>query len=157
VTQKYPAAIDALAVEKKTGSVYPAPLNEAVKGRARARLGDLFGLDQFGVNLVTLAPGAWSSHRHHHQTEDEFIYVLEGEVVLRDDDGEHVLKPGMCAGFKASSGIGHHLKNHGSAPVTYLEIGSRLAKDRVTYPDVDMRAEKDDGTWRITKKDGSAF
>jgi uncharacterized cupin superfamily protein len=157
MNKKYPSVVDQAIVQRSTGSIYPAPLNEQVKGRARARLGDLFGLDQFGVNLVTLAPGAWSSHRHAHETEDEFVYVIEGEITLGDDAGDHLMTAGMCAGFKAATGNGHHLKNMSSAPASYLEIGSRYKKDHVTYSDVDMQASKQDGTWVVTKKDGTAF
>jgi uncharacterized cupin superfamily protein len=157
MTKKYPSVIDEKTVTRSTGSIYPPPLNEQVKGRSRARLGDLFGLDQFGVNVVTLAPGAWSSHRHAHQTEDEFIYVTDGEITLGDDDGHHVMTAGMCAGFKAGTGNGHHLKNLSAAPASYIEIGSRYVKDDVTYLDVDMHAAKTDGTWKVTKKDGTAF
>jgi uncharacterized cupin superfamily protein len=146
-------------VPRKTGSGYPAPYKEEVEGRARAVLGNLFGLDQFGVNIVTLAPGAWSSQRHWHQTEDEFVYVLEGELVLGDDAGDHVLKAGMCAGFKANNGNGHHLKNMSDKSATYLEVGSRKAEDTVTYSDIDMMALKEltASGWRFVKKDGSSF
>jgi uncharacterized cupin superfamily protein len=144
-------------VPRKTGTGYPAPHSAQVKGRARAVLGNLFGLDQFGVNFVTLAPGAWSSHRHWHEGEDEFIYVLDGEVVLVDDTGEHSMRPGMCAGFKAGNGNGHHLKNLSGAPASYLEVGTRFSSDSAHYSDIDMMAIKRDGVFRFAKKDGSNF
>jgi uncharacterized cupin superfamily protein len=155
---KVPAVVDANAVEKKRGSGYPEIYRNQVKDRARARLGDLFGLTQFGVNIVTLEPGSWSSHRHWHGKEDEFIYVVEGEVTLVDDDGPHVLRPGMCAGFKAGSGNGHHLQNNSKAPCTYLEVGTRADVDSVTYSDIDMKAVKArGGNWKFVKKDGTEF
>jgi uncharacterized cupin superfamily protein len=144
-------------VARKTGSGYPTPYNDAVKGRARAVLGNLFGLDQFGVNVVTLAPGAWSSQRHWHEGEDEFVYVLEGELVLVDDAGEHGMTPGMCAGFKAGIGNGHHLKNLSDTPASYLEIGTRLQADKAHYSDIDMVAIKEGGAFRFVKKDGGGF
>jgi uncharacterized cupin superfamily protein len=153
-----PAAVRVRDLPVKTGSLYPPPYNEKVTGRSRwAGLGNVFDIDQFGVNLVTLLPGAWSSQRHWHETEDEFIYVLEGEIVLADDTGDHVMTAGMCAGFKANSGNGHHLKNLSDEPALYLEVGSRKSKDKVTYSDIDMQAEKDNGPWLFTKKDGTGF
>jgi uncharacterized cupin superfamily protein len=155
---KAPSFIDTSKLEKKGGSGYPEQYRGQVINRARARIGDLFGLTQFGVNIVTLPPGSWSSHRHWHQNEDEFIHVLEGEITLVDDDGAHHLTPGMCAGFKAGNGNGHHLQNNSTAPATYLEVGTRSTSDRVVYPDVDMQAIKSPGeSWRFVKKDGSAF
>lgn len=144
-------------VVRKTSSGYPAPHIDAVKGRSRAVLGDLFGLDQFGINVVTLAPGAWSSQRHWHEGEDEFVYVLDGEVVLADDVGDHVMTLGMCAGFKANNGNGHHLKNLSDKPAIYLEIGTRLHNDKAHYSDIDMMAIKKEGAFRFVKKDGSGF
>ncbi len=155
--KKIPSAVKSDEVQRKTSSGYPPPLNEAVKGRARAALGNLFGLDQFGVNLVTLSPGSWSSHRHWHEGEDEFVYILDGELVLGDDSGDHLMTAGMCAGFKAGNGNGHHLKNMGNAPATYLEVGTRLRDDKARYSDVNMLAIKQAGEMRFVKKDGSAF
>jgi uncharacterized cupin superfamily protein len=155
---KTPSFVNANRLERKSGTGYPAPYRDQVKDRARARLGDLFGLDQFGVNVVTLPPGVWSSQRHWHTTEDEFVYILEGEVVLVDDDGDHVLTQGMCAGFKANTGNGHCLQNRSDKPATYLEVGTRAKTDHVTYSDVDMMAVKEEGgSWRFVKKDGSGF
>lgn len=152
-----PAVVDATQVPKVSGSKYPQQYAEAVQGRARAVLGNLFGLNQFGVNMVTLAPGSWSSHRHWHEGEDEFIYILEGEVLLTDDAGDHLMTAGQCAGFKAGNGNGHHLRNVGLKPVTYLEMGTRLQDDRAHYSDVDMQAVKAGGQFRFLRKDGSEF
>jgi uncharacterized cupin superfamily protein len=107
--------------------------------------------------VVTLKPGAWSSHRHWHAQEDEFVYVLEGEVTLVDDRGDHVMTPGMCAGFKANNGNGHNLKNLSNNNAVYLAVGTRKSADQVTYSDIDMLAVKDGGPWKFTKKDGSSF
>jgi len=141
----------------RSGTNYPSAMAAVVAGREKRVLGDAFGLDQFGVNLTTLAPGAASSHRHWHECEDEFIYVLDGEIIFLDDAGEHQLTTGMCAGFKAGVANGHCLINRSKAPVTYLEIGSRSSEERSTYPDVDLQGVKAGGKWSFTKKDGSAF
>jgi uncharacterized cupin superfamily protein len=155
---KSPAVIDTNTVEKRRSSGYPEVHKKEVMGCARARLGDLFDLTQFGVNMVTLEPGSWSSHRHWHDKEDEFIYVVEGEVTLVDNTGPHLLKRGMCAGFKAGNGNGHHLQNNSKAPCTYLEVGTRAPSDVVMYSDIDMKAvSAEGGGWRFVKKDGSAF
>lgn len=157
MNDKSPSTVNLAEITRKTGSGYPPPLNEEVKGRARAVLGNLFGLDQFGVNVVTLAPGAWSSHRHWHEGEDEFVYVLEGELVLADDAGDHVMTAGTCAGFKAGNGNGHHLKNLSNNPASYLEVGTRLINDKAHYSDVDLAAIKENGSFRFVKKDGSTL
>jgi uncharacterized cupin superfamily protein len=145
--------------EARTGSRYPAPFAEICMARTKHILGDQFGLDQFGVNLAIIEPGAWSAQRHWHKTEDEFIYMLEGELVLADDSGEHVLKPGMCAGFKANNGNGHCLKNLSDKRAVYLEVGTRAEEDHVVYSDIDMLAVKDatTGRFKFVKKDGSDF
>ncbi len=155
---KHPSFIDALTQEHRGGSGYPPAHAREVEGRARARLGDQFGLTQFGVNIVSLQPGAWSSQRHWHANEDEFIHVLSGEITLVNDEGAHILKPGMCAGFKAGNGNGHHLQNNTGSIATYLEVGSRANSDLVQYSDIDMQAIKEPGkNWRFVKKDGSGF
>ena len=112
-------------------------------GREKRALGNVFDLTQFGVNLTTLAPGTWSAHRHWHDNEDEFVFVVEGEITLIDDAGEHLLKPGMCAGFKAGVANGHHLVNKTKTPVTYLEIGTRAPREQAHYSDVDMLYVRD--------------
>jgi uncharacterized cupin superfamily protein len=150
-----PPAISAAAVDPRKGSNYPADLAKAVAGRAKRVLGDRFGLSQFGVNHVTLEPGAQSSHRHWHEQEDEFVYVLEGTITLLNDAGEHLLTPGMCAGFKAGVANGHCLVNRSDLPVTYLEVGTRSQTEVGHYPEVDLRVEKKEGKWTFTRKDGS--
>jgi len=147
--------IDKLKVDTYTG--YPEPFRQAVLGRERQRLGNAVGLDQFGVNLSRLKPGAASSQRHWHQNEDEFVYVLEGELVLCEDGGETVLKPGDAAGWKAGVANGHCLINRTSRDAVYLEIGSRAARESATYPDIDMRAERDDKGMRYVHKDGTPY
>ncbi len=144
-------------VQSRAGTNYPAAVAAAVAGREKRVLGDSFGLDQFGINLTTLAPGAASSHRHWHEREDEFIYMLDGEITLVDDAGEHRLTAGMCAGFKAGVANGHCLRNTSKAPATYLEIGTRSPEERSTYPDLDLKGVKANGKWLFTKKDGSSF
>jgi uncharacterized cupin superfamily protein len=119
--------LDPDSVTPRVGSIYPAPFAEPLKGREKRALGDAAGLSQFGVNLVTLQPGAWSSQRHWHENEDEFIYVLEGEVTLITDAGEQVLKPGLAAGFPAGKTNGHHLVNRSDKPARYFEVGTRAA------------------------------
>jgi len=136
---------------------YPAPFDRAVLGRERKRLGNAAGLDQFGVNLTTLKPGAASALRHWHQKEDELVYMLEGEVLLIEDDGETVLRPGDAAGFKADNSNGHHLVNRTDRDAWYLEIGTRSKHDRVEYPDVDMLVIRDDKGARYTHKNGEPY
>src|ERR1700728_4802746 len=121
-----------IPIDTRTG--YPPPLDRVVVGRERKRLGNAVGLDQFGVNLTTLKPGAASALRHWHEQEDEFVYVLEGELTLIEDGGETVLKSGEAAGFKANSGNGHCLVNKSNGDAVYLEIGTRSKYERVDYP-----------------------
>jgi uncharacterized cupin superfamily protein len=144
-----------LALDPSTN--YPDPFHRVVEGRARKRLGNAAGLDQFGVNLTTLKPGAASALRHWHEKEDEFVYILEGEVVLVENDGETVLKPGDAAGFKANDGIGHQLVNKSNRDVVYLEIGTRSKYEKVDYPDVDMMVVRDDNGMRYTHKNGKEY
>lgn len=152
-----PVALTAAAVPpraQRTG--YPADLAAKVAGREKRTLGDPFGLTNFGVNLTRLAPGAASSLRHAHRTQDEFVYILEGEPVLVTDAGETPLGPGMCAGFAAGTGDAHCLVNRGARDVVYLEIGDRSPGDAVTYPDDDLAARMgEDGKWRYSRKDGT--
>ena len=126
------------------GSMYPPPFNEPCLKRERKRLGDAAGLTQYGVNLLTLKPGVWSSQRHCHSHEDEFIYVLSGEVVMVSNDGEELLRAGDAAGFPAGTGDGHCLQNRSAADAVVLEIGSRMAADSVDYPDIDLILTADD-------------
>ena len=146
-------------VEPRTGTNYPDPFRARVQGRLKRALGDLFGLDQFGVNLTELPPGAFSALRHWHIHEDELVYVLEGEVTLITDAGEEVLRPGDCVGFKAGAADGHHLTNRSKGPVRYLEIGSRrFDVDAVVYPDDDLAVQPDgSGRHRMVRKDGTPY
>lgn len=131
--------LDAAAVEGLQGSTgYPVHCRARVAGRTKSKLGDLFGLKKFGVNITHLQPGAESALRHWHTRQDEFVYVLEGELVLITDAGEQVLRPGMCVGFPAGRPDGHHLVNRGPAVASYLEVGDRSAGDEAHYPDEDM-------------------
>jgi uncharacterized cupin superfamily protein len=149
----------AAEVEPRIGTNYPEPFRARVAGRAKRALGDLFGLDQFGVNLTELAPGASSALRHWHSDEDELVYILDGEIMLITDAGEEVLRPGDVVGFKAGVADGHHLVNRTDKPVRYLEIGSRrLEVDRAFYPDDDLEV-RPDGTKRrrLFHKDGTPY
>ena len=142
-------------VEVFTG--YPAPFRDAVAGRERKRLGNAVGLDQFGVNLTRLKPGAASSQRHWHEMEDEFVYIVEGEVVLCENDSETVLRPGDAAGWKAGVANGHCLINRSARDAVYLEIGARAKHDRVDYPSIDMRVVKDDSGMHYLHKSGEPY
>ena len=144
-----------LKIEISTG--YPAPFRDAVAGRERKRLGNVVGLDQFGVNLTRLKPGAASSQRHWHEMEDEFVYIVEGEVVLCENDSETVLRPGDAAGWKAGVANGHCLINRSARDAVYLEIGARAKHDRVDYPGVDMRVVKDDSGMHYLHKSGEPY
>jgi uncharacterized cupin superfamily protein len=149
--------IDIAKLPVDTRTHYPSPFDRVVIGRERRRLGSAVGLDQFGVNLTTLKPGAASALRHWHEKEDELVYILEGEVVLIEDDGETVLKPGDAAGFKANSRNGHHLVNKSSRDAVYIEIGTRSKRERVEYPDVDLEVVRDDKGVRYTHKNGKPY
>jgi uncharacterized cupin superfamily protein len=131
-------AVAALSLAESTGTNYPPPFDAPVKDRAYRRLGLAFGLSQFGVNIARLAPGVWSSQRHWHALEDEFAYVLEGEVVMVTNDGEQVCHAGDCVGFKAGDHDAHHFINRGTADVLLLIVGSRNKGDHGDYPDIDM-------------------
>jgi len=146
-------ALDPQTVPARAGSSYPAPYGTAVEARRKRPLGDQLGLSQFGVNLVELPAGCWSSHRHWHSHEDEFVYVLEGELALVSDGGEQLLSPGMAAGFPAGKADGHHLINRTDRPAVYLEVGTRRDDvDQVDYPDIDMAIRPRDGRPTFVKK-----
>jgi len=131
--------IDLTAVPIQTGSTYPRPFDTPCTARSRQRLGDAAGLTNFGVNLLRLPPGAWSSQRHWHAAEDEFVFVIEGEAVLVTDAGEELLRAGDSAGFKAGVKDGHHLQNRSPRDALILEVGSRKPEDEGDYSDIDMR------------------
>ena len=152
-----PPAIDPAAVEPRIGSSYPAPFDQPCAARERRPLGDAVGLTQFGVNLLTLPPGAWSSQRHWHEGEDEFVYVLEGEVTLITDAGERRLGPGMAAGFPANRRDGHHLVNRSDNAARVLEVGTRTEGDSVEYSDIDMKLQPIEGEHRFLHKNGDPY
>ena len=133
--------LDLSTIAERRGSDYPAEFAVQPGPRMRQRLGDAAGLTQFGVNRLVLPAGSWSSQRHWHSVEDEFVCVLAGEVVLVTDAGEEVLKAGDCAAFPANTPNGHHLVNRSAGPAVCLEVGGRSALDRVVYPDIDMVCE----------------
>lgn len=149
--------LDSAKLEERAGSFYPSHLSQELEGRFRRGLGNQLGIRNFGVNLLRLAPGAWSSQRHWHERQDELIYILEGEVTLITDEGEHLLDSGKVAGFPANETNGHHLINRSLSDALVLEIGDRAQGDRVTYPDVDMAADMALPAYNVTKKDGTAF
>jgi uncharacterized cupin superfamily protein len=149
-------AVNAADAPARTGTVYPATFAARVAGRRKQALGDLFGLTTFGVNRTTLRPGAQSALKHRHTVQDEFVYVLEGELVLVHDEGEVVLSAGMCAGF-AHGGPAHHLVNRSAAEAVYLEVGDRLPGDAAEYPDDDLMAERVDDRWRFLHKSGAPY
>ena len=147
--------IDLKSVPERKGSGYPAPFHEKAANRIKQALGDAGGLNQFGVNLVRLPPGGWSSQRHWHSTEDEFVYVLSGEVVQISDAGEEVLRAGDCAAYPKNDANGHHLVNKSNAIAVYLEIGTRSDDDFCSYPDIDMQIDGKIGVF--AHKDGTPY
>ena len=154
----YPVAVVAADAPPRTKPTnYPEPFASRMAGRRKQPLGDLFGLTNFGVNLTRLVPGAVTALRHAHTKQDEFVYVLEGHPTLHTDEGRTRLSPGMCAGFKAGTGNGHHFINETDQDVVLLEVGDRIAGDEGSYPDDDLVARMVDGTWRFTHKDGSPY
>jgi uncharacterized cupin superfamily protein len=147
--------VDSLKSDSATG--YPEPFRQIVLGRSRKRLGNAAGLTQFGVNLTTLKPGSASAQRHWHAAEDEFVYMLAGEAVLCEDGGEVVLHAGDAAGFKSGVANGHCLMNRSAGDAVYLEIGTRAARERAEYPDIDMRMERDEKGSRYLHKSGDPY
>ena len=149
--------IDVAAIAWRTGSGYPEHLRAMVTGRERKALGDAGGLTQFGVNLTRLKPGAATAHRHWHDNEDELVYILEGELVLIEDEGETVLRPGDAAAFKAGVANGHHLVNRSGLDALLLEIGTRSRAERAHYPDVDLAFVSDESGRHFTRKSGEPY
>ena len=144
-------------IPNKTSSNYPEQFKPLVAGRSKKRLGDAAGLNNFGVDLVRLAPGSCSALRHWHTKQDEFIYVLSGEITLVTNQGEQTLTAGMAAGFTAGVADGHHLINRSNAVSVYLEIGDRTLGDQVNYPDIDLVANDSPNGWSFTHKDGRLY
>ena len=150
--------IEVAAVTAVIGTLYPPPFDLPCRARERRRLGDAAGLTQFGVNLLRLIPGTWSSQRHWHSHEDEFVYVLAGVVTLVSDDGEEELRAGEAAGFKAGVANGHTLQNRGTADALVLEVGSRdRERDATTYPDIDLRVPAGGKPVMFTHRDGTPY
>lgn len=151
-----PVKLSPTDVTPKIGTTaYPAALRSACDGREKHAMGDAFGLTQFGVNFTVLRPGAASALRHWHMEEDEFVYVVSGELTLITDRGETVLKTGECAGFPAGRADGHAIVNRSTEAATYLEVGNRSQTDRISYPDHDLHGTKSGGQYSFTRKDGS--
>ena len=147
--------LDLKAIPERMGAGYPAPFDVQCMGRIRQRLGNAGGLTDFGVNLMRLPPGRWSSQRHWHSHEDEFVWVLEGELILVEDDGETLLQAGDGAAFPKGTGNGHHLVNRSRATAVYLEVGSRSPADVTRCSDIDMMSTNADG--RFVHKDGTPY
>ena len=149
--------IDVAKAEVRKSSTYPEPFQALCVGREKTRIGDVAGLTQFGVNITRIKPGAASSVRHWHENEDELIYMLEGELVLVEDDGETILRAGDAAGWKAGVPNGHHLINRAERDALYLEIGTRAKHERAHYPDADLAAVRDEQGGRFTRKSGEPY
>lgn len=149
--------VDPATVEARTGTIYPKALATVVEGRAKRKLTESLGLTQFGVNVTTLAPGAASAHRHWHVAEDEFCFVLEGQITLVTNEGKHVLKAGMAVAFPANEENGHQLVNTSAKPAIYLEIGTRSSVEQVFYPDVDLQLCTSGGKSIVRHKDGRPY
>jgi len=149
--------VDIAKVPVKSGTFYPAQFQAECKGRHKQALGDAIGLTQFGVNITRIEPGQTSALRHWHEQEDEFIYMLEGELVLAENDGEVVLKTGDAAGFKAGSGVAHCLINRSNRDAVYFEVGTRAKTERVHYPDVDLELVRDQKGRRYQRRNGEPY
>jgi len=150
-------ALDPNEVPEVRSTMYPEPFRSRVANRVKRRLGDACGLTRFGINLVTLGPGAQSALRHWHTLEDEFVYVLSGQVVLVTNAGEQTLSAGACAGYPAGSRDAHHFVNRSDKPATYLEIGSRIEGDNAFYPDDDIMWCHDGNSEYAAHKDGRRY
>lgn len=138
-----------------TGNGYPPPFNEIAMTRTKWKVSDHAGLTQYGVNITTLPPGEWSAQRHWHEQEDEFTYILSGELVLITDDGDEIVRAGDMMGFPAGVNNGHHLVNRSDKNAVYMEIGTRILNEVAHYPDVDLHVEMKDGVDVFTRKDGT--
>ena len=154
--QTTPVCADSIAAPAGK-SIYPAPFRAMVQGRSKTKLGEIFGLSNFGVNLTSLKPGSASALKHYHLKQDEFIYVLSGAATLVLGDDQVLMKAGDCVGFKAGVQLGHQIRNDGEEIVSYLEIGDRTAGDEVCYPDDDLMAKMTDVGWQFLHKDGSPW
>ncbi len=157
MTEPKPPALDPATVPPRTGSSYPEPFAALCAGREKRALGDALGLRNFGVNLVTLPPGAASSQRHWHTRQDEFVYIVSGELTLVTDAGAQTLGPGMVAGFPAGRADGHHLVNRSDRPAVYLEVGDRTEGDETDYPDIDMQLRQVGRQRRFVRRNGEPY
>ena len=150
--------IDPRELDTRTGTGYPSPYREDVMARSKRALGDAFGLSRYGVNFVELSPGTWSSQRHWHTHEDEFVFVISGQLTLVTDAGEQLLTQGMAVGFPAGDSNGHHLINKSEETASYLEIGDRNSQDEAFYPDIDLLYKVNaEGEHVFTNRDGVAY
>ena len=152
-----PKRIDPASLPEQVGTLYPSPFDLPCRARSRRKLGDAAALTQYGVNLLRLPAGVWSSQRHWHSRQDEFIYVVAGEVMLVTDGGEETLKAGDCAGFRAGDPDGHHLINRSDADALVLEMGSRIADDSAVYPDIDMKMPAEGRPAIYVHRDGTPY
>ena len=150
-------ALDPSTLEEKRGSLYPEPFASRMGDRAKRRLGQACGLKALGVNLVTLGPNGQSSARHWHTLDEEFVYILEGEVTLVTNAGEQRLSAGMCAGYPAGSKDGHHMVNRSGKPARYLEVGVNVPGDTAFYPDDDLFIRWGEEGMKYTHKDGRPY
>lgn len=150
-------AFQAEEVPVTTGTGYPAPFNSVAAGRDKRKVGDHAGLSGYGVNIVTLPPGGASAQRHWHEREEEFTYMISGELILITDDGEEIITSGMMMGFPAGYENGHHLVNRSDSAAVYMEIGTRCADEVCHYPDVDLHFIGKDGNETFTHKDGTPY
>ncbi len=144
-------------VPERRGTIYPDEFKAGFDGRVKRSLSNAVGLTQFGVNHVILEPGSISSARHWHLNEEEFVLVMEGEVILETDAGETVLTPGMAVGFPAGNPDGHRIINKSDVPAVLFEVGTRCVDEEVTYPDIDMLAKRENGVTIFTRKDGTPY
>ena len=154
---KQKSVLDIAELPVRTGTGYPKPYDKEMQGRSNVVLGNHFGLTQFGVNITTLEPGAWSSQRHWHENEDELVYALEGEMVIVDDNGRHSFGPGQCAGFKSGNGNGHHIINESNKTAKFLVVGTRSKNAIGYYSDIDMMFVEDEKGVRFVHKDGTSY
>jgi uncharacterized cupin superfamily protein len=158
MTKPIAPAFDPADVVESNYTSYPEPFRAENQKRWNRRIGDHAGMRSFGVNLSRIVPGGQSSHRHAHSKQDEFVYVLEGEVVLQTNSGTQTLTTGMCAGFPAGTGDAHRFVNETSQDAVLLVIGDRTADDEISYPDIDMRGKLGaDGKYLFTRNNGTPY
>lgn len=155
--KRHVALVAAEVPARAKSSNYPEPFLSRVAGRIKRPLGDLFGLQNFGVNLTRIKPGSMSALRHSHEKQDEFVYILEGRPTLVTDAGRTALRPGMCAGFRAGTSDAHHLINETAEDVVYLEVGDRTPGESASYPDDDLALHTIDGKTQFSHKDGTPY